>query len=81
MLLAKQRRRRESPPPAGRIWGWLQDVTVGYGYRPGRAAVWMAVLWAIGAVYFASNPVPHPSDSGYGPHWNPALTPWTCCCR
>jgi hypothetical protein len=71
--LARQRRRRETLPPAGRIWGWLQDVTVGYGYRPGRAAVWMAVLWAIGAVYFASNPVPHPSDSGYVPHWNPAL--------
>ena len=71
--LARQRRRRESLPLAGRVWGWLQDVTVGYGYRPGRAAVWMAVLWAVGAVYFAVHRTPAPTDSGYVPHWNPAL--------
>jgi len=71
--LARQRRRRESLQPAGRVWGWLQDVTVGYGYRPGRAAVWMAVLWAVGAVYFAAHRTPAPADSGYVPHWSPAL--------
>jgi hypothetical protein len=73
VLLAKQRRRRESLPVAARGWGWLQDVTVGYGYRPGRAAVWMAVLWALGAGYFAAHPSPPAADSGYLPHWNPAL--------
>jgi hypothetical protein len=73
VLLARQRRRRESLTVVGRTWGWLQDVTVGYGFRPGRAAVWMAVLWALGAVYFAVEPAPHPADSGYVPHWNPAL--------
>lgn len=72
--LARQRRRRESLPLAGRVWGWLQDVTVGYGYRPGRAAVWMAVLWALGALYFAGRSAPPPADSGgYQPHWSPAL--------
>jgi hypothetical protein len=72
--LARQRRRRETLTPAGRVWGWLQDVTVGYGYRPGRAAVWMAVLWALGALYFAGRSAPQPADSGgYQPHWNPAL--------
>nr|WP_069464019.1 oxidoreductase [Actinacidiphila rubida] len=71
--LARQRRRRESLTVAGRAWGWLQDVTVGYGYRPGRAAVWMAVLWAVGAVYFAAHRQPAPADSGYVPHWSPAL--------
>lgn len=73
VLLAKQRRRRESQPPAGRVWGWLQDITVGYGYRPARAALWMAVLWALGAVYFAVHGTPPPADDGYRPHWNPAL--------
>ncbi|WP_235031791.1 oxidoreductase [Actinacidiphila yanglinensis] len=73
VLFAKQRRRRESLPLAGRMWGWLQDVTVGYGYRPGRAAVWMAVLWALGAVYFTLHGTPHPADDGYRPHWSPAL--------
>jgi hypothetical protein len=73
VLLAKQRRRRETLPPAGRFWGWLQDVTVGYGFRPGRAAVWMAVLWALGTLYFALHHAPPPTDSGYRPHWSPAL--------
>ncbi|MEV6009284.1 oxidoreductase [Streptomyces sp. NPDC051976] len=73
VLLAKQRRRRESLPPAGRVWGWLQDITVGYGYRPGRAAVWMAVLWALGALYFAVHRAPLPAANDYRPHWSPAL--------
>jgi hypothetical protein len=73
VLLAKQRRRRESLPLAARVWGRLQDVTVGYGYRPGRAAVWMAVLWALGAVYFAVHKAPLSADDGYRPHWSPAL--------
>lgn len=73
VLLARQRRRRETLPPAGRVWGWLQDVTVGYGYRPGRAAVWMAVLWAVGAVYFSLHGAPSAADDGYRPHWSPAL--------
>lgn len=74
VLLAKQRRRRESLPAAGRVWGWLQDVTVGYGYRPGRAAVWMALVWALGAVYFTVHGAPPAADTtGYRPNWNPAL--------
>jgi len=74
VLLAKQRRRRETLPPAGRVWGWLQDVTVGYGFRPGRAAVWMGVLWALGATYFGLHHAPPPADTGgYRPTWNPAL--------
>ncbi|MEU1780529.1 oxidoreductase [Streptomyces abikoensis] len=72
VLLAKQRRRRETLPPAGRAWGHLQDWTVAYGYRPGRAAVWMAVLWAIGACYFSYRPLP-PIKEGEGPVWNPEL--------
>ncbi|MEU7055706.1 oxidoreductase [Streptomyces sp. NPDC046197] len=72
VLLAKQRRRRETLPPAAQLWGYVQDWTVAYGYRPGRAAVWMAVLWAAGSLAFAHaghlavNPGEHPP-------WNPAL--------
>ncbi|MEV3856187.1 oxidoreductase [Streptomyces sp. NPDC050095] len=72
VLLAKQRRRRETLPPAAKVWGYIQDWTVAYGYRPGRAAVWMAVLWAVGAFAFshASHP---PMKPGEGPHWDSAL--------
>ncbi len=73
VLLAKQRRRRETLPLAGKAWGFLQDVTVGYGYRPGRAALWMAVLWALSAVYFGSLATPPPVDDQAWPNWNPPL--------
>lgn len=72
VLLAKQRRRRESLPPAAKLWGYAQDWTVAYGYRPGRAAVWMAVLWAAGALAFARADHP-PLKSEEHPVWNPAL--------
>jgi hypothetical protein len=72
VLLAKQRRRRETLPLAGKLWGYLQDVTVGYGYRAGRAALWMAVLWAIGATFFRAHPPP-PLKAGEAPHWSAAL--------
>ncbi len=72
VLLAKQRRRRETLPPAGKLWGYVQDVTVAYGYRPGRAAVWMAVLWAAGSLAFAHAAHP-PATPGDRPDWNPSL--------
>ncbi|MEU0963912.1 oxidoreductase [Streptomyces sp. NPDC005917] len=70
--LAKQRRRRETLPVAAKFWGYAQDLTVAYGYRPGRAAVWMAVLWAAGTLAFAHAPHP-PMSSGGHPVWDPAL--------
>lgn len=72
VLLAKQRRRRETLPFAAKLWGYAQDWTVAYGYRPGRAALWMAVLWAATSIAFshASHP---PVDSDRHPPWNAAL--------
>ncbi|MER6128983.1 oxidoreductase [Streptomyces sp. NPDC001795] len=72
VLLAKQRRRRETLPLAAKLWGYAQDWTVAYGYRPGRAAVWMAVLWAASAIAFshASHP---PVNKDAHPPWNPSL--------
>ncbi|MDI2126215.1 oxidoreductase [Yinghuangia seranimata] len=37
VLLAKQRRNRETLRWPGRVWGVVQDVAIGYGYRPTRA--------------------------------------------
>ncbi|MGW2780895.1 oxidoreductase [Streptomyces populi] len=72
VLLAKQRRRRETLPLAAKLWGYAQDWTVAYGYRPGRAALWMAVLWATTSVAFAH--AGHQSVNGDGhPAWNASL--------
>ncbi|QES52647.1 oxidoreductase [Streptomyces venezuelae] len=72
VLLAKQRRRRATLPPAAKAWGYLQDWTVAYGYRPGRAALWMLVLWAAGSVLFAGHD-PAPVKPGEHPQWNAVL--------
>ncbi|MFE9168453.1 oxidoreductase [Streptomyces kebangsaanensis] len=72
VLLAKQRHRRETLPLAAKLVGYVQDWTVAYGYRPGRAAVWMAVLWAAGSLAFAHAGRPA-GDPGEHPEWNPAL--------
>ena len=50
VLLAKHRRHRASQLPALRLRGYVQDWTVGYGYRPGRAAGWPAVLVLVATV-------------------------------
>ncbi|WP_055711387.1 hypothetical protein [Streptomyces torulosus] len=72
VLLAKQRHRRENLPLAAKLWGYAQDWTVAYGYRPGRAAVWMALLWALASYAFSHADHP-PMKSGEHPHWSPSL--------
>ncbi|MGW3175576.1 hypothetical protein [Streptomyces sp. NPDC001153] len=69
VLLAQQRRRREAAGLPAKAWGLLQDATVGYGYRPWLAGLWLLGLLAAGSVYFASH---HPAPLGTGgPHFNP----------
>lgn len=53
VLLAYQRRWRRKARWHARAWGWVQDVTVGYGYRPLRAAAWLCLLLAAGTTVFA----------------------------
>ncbi|MER5640905.1 oxidoreductase [Kitasatospora sp. NPDC002227] len=72
VLYAKQRRRRSTLPLPGRIWGRLQDATVGYGYRPGRAAAWLALAWALGGIYFRGHQPP-PLKADEIPTWDPWL--------
>ncbi len=72
VLLAKQRRRRRTVSAPLRIWGYLQDWVVGYGYRPQRAALWLAVLLAVGTAAFAADH-PAPLDGSQSPQFNPFL--------
>ncbi|MFF0451388.1 oxidoreductase [Streptomyces sp. NPDC004609] len=65
VLLAKQRHRRRTLPPATRAWGRLLDVTVGYGYRPWLAGLWLLVLTLLGTLTFgAHSPSPVKPDEG-----------------
>ena len=72
VLLAKQRRRRNTLGPVGKLTGYLLDGIVGYGYRPGRAFTWLVVLLAAGSVYFTINR-PAPINPAQHPHYQPVL--------
>ncbi|WP_330344000.1 membrane-associated oxidoreductase [Streptomyces longwoodensis] len=70
--LAKQRRHRSTLPWYGRLWGHVQDATVGYGFRPLRALGWLLSLLAVGSVAFAAHHPP-PLKAGEGPPFNPVF--------
>ncbi len=70
--LAKQRRRRATLPWYGRLWGYVQDATVGYGFRPLRAAVWLLSLLAVGSVAYGLDH-PRPIRADEAPDFNPVV--------
>ncbi|CAM5303104.1 Oxidoreductase OS=Streptomyces alboniger OX=132473 GN=CP975_08955 PE=4 SV=1 [Streptomyces alboniger] len=70
--LAKQRRHRTTLSWYGKAWGHLQDVTVGYGFRPTRAAVWLLSLLLIGSVTYAVRE-PEALKPGEAPEFNPVF--------
>ncbi|WP_406861559.1 membrane-associated oxidoreductase [Streptomyces sp. HUAS MG47] len=70
--LAKERRRRATLAWYGRLWGYVQDATVGYGFRPLRAAVWLLSLVALGAVAYGLRH-PRPVKAGEAPDFNPVF--------
>lgn len=70
--LAKQRRLRSTRAWYGRLWGYVQDATVGYGFRPLRAAVWLLSLLAIGSTAYALHH-PHALKASEAPHFNPVF--------
>ncbi|NBE54290.1 membrane-associated oxidoreductase [Streptomyces boluensis] len=70
--LAKLRRHRRTLPRYGRVWGLLQEVTVGYGFRPMFAAAWLLSLFAIGSAAFAVHH-PSPLKPEEAPDFDPAF--------
>ncbi|WFB05973.1 membrane-associated oxidoreductase [Streptomyces sp. LX-29] len=68
--LAKLRRHRRTLPPYARIWGYLQDAAVGYGFRPMRAAGWLLALLLTGTLAFARRH-PRPLKPEEAPDFDP----------
>jgi hypothetical protein len=48
--IAKRRRRRKQLRFPARMWDWVLDALVVYGYRTYRAAVWLALLLVVGTM-------------------------------
>jgi hypothetical protein len=69
VLLAKYRHRTRQLRFPHTVWGYLQDITVGYGYRPVRALAWLAGLTMLVAVCSTVWP-PRPL-TGAAPAFNP----------
>ncbi|MFF3941108.1 oxidoreductase [Streptomyces phaeofaciens] len=72
VLLAKQRHRRRALSLAARAWGHLLDATVGYGYRPWLAGVWLLALTLLGTLAFGAHS-PTPVKRGEGPPFEPLV--------
>lgn len=66
VLLAKHRHMRSERKFLGKLWGYMQDCMVGYGYRPNRALVWLTAFAALTSLYFAHYP-PHAIDASKAP--------------
>jgi hypothetical protein len=69
VLYARERVQRQGKGLAAKAWSVLQDITVGYGYRPRRALGWFGFLLAIGSAVFSAAP-PSALPSGAAPHFN-----------
>ena len=50
ILMEKQRARvrHGSDPRLVKLWIWFLGLTIGYGFRPGRAVWWLLALWLFG---------------------------------
>lgn len=70
VLHAKERDQRTTKTTLGRAWGLIQDLMVGYGYQPWRAALWFTASLIIGSIVFAASS-PQPQNTATGPHFNP----------
>jgi hypothetical protein len=69
VLYARQQIERSGKVLPFRIWSLLQDITVGYGYRPRRALAWLALLLGTGSIIFSIAPPPA-LQAAAAPHFN-----------
>jgi hypothetical protein len=72
VLYMRERVQRAAKAPLGRAWSLLQDITVGYGYQPWKAGLWLIVALAAGSAVFGAHPPP-PVRSGPAPHFIPVI--------
>ncbi len=74
VAIARERQRRTTLPWIGRQWNRFLSWTVGHGYAPWKAGLWLAGFLALGTVVFAHL---HPADltpaKDPGPEFQPAI--------
>jgi hypothetical protein len=73
VLLVRERLRHRATGRLGTAWGAIQDVGIGFGYRPGRALLWLLAVIAAGTGWFAAAGPLRPVKPGEAPTWDPFL--------
>jgi uncharacterized protein YjbI with pentapeptide repeats len=71
--VVRERRRYRAWGWAGAAWGMIQDVGIGYGYRPGRALLWLLMVVAGSTAWFAWSGPLRPVKADEAPTWDPFL--------
>jgi len=67
VLREKTRRYYAAAGRLARVWGWIQQVAVGYGYQPSRAVAWFFGLLAAGTFWFSQARCPSLGQTGVCP--------------
>jgi len=68
----REREQRREAAPLAKFWGVVQDVMLGYGYRPWRALAWLGLLLIIGSVTFGLHRPPA-FQPATAPHFNAVI--------
>lgn len=73
VLRVRERLRHRAMGRLGAVWGAVQDIVIGFGYRPARAALWLILVLAAGSGWFAWTGPLRPVKAGEAPTWDPLL--------
>ncbi len=71
--VVRERRRHRAMGWAGALWGAVQDAGIGFGYRPGRALLWLLLVVAAGTGWFARSGPLRAVKADEAPTWDPFL--------
>lgn len=73
VLLVRERLRHQTMGRLGAAWGAIQNVGIGFGYRPVRALLWLMAVVAAGTGWFAFSGPLRAVKLGEAPTWDPFL--------
>ncbi|SDS96446.1 hypothetical protein SAMN04489716_2106 [Actinoplanes derwentensis] len=71
--VVRERRRHRAMGWAGAVWGAVQDAGIGFGYRPGRALLWLLAVVAGSTGWFAWSGPLRAVKADEAPTWDPFL--------
>ncbi|WP_432993352.1 hypothetical protein [Dactylosporangium sp. CA-233914] len=73
VLRVRERLRHRAMGRLGALWGAVQDATIGFGYRPARALLWLVAVLAAGSGWFGWSGPLAAVKPGEVPTWDPVL--------